>query len=261
MPEFQALQTPIAFLPDASLSLQELLTALRRKLRLLPLLREALAEKVILQAAHQAGLSVSRDELQQAANRFRTRHGLTSVDQMQKWLLEQGLTALDFEDSLRQELLLGKFRDHLVQGRLNDQFTAHRDRYARARLRQLIVPSEGAARELLSQMRDEGRDFVELARSHSLDPASRATGGDLGIVARWQLLPAVAGAVFAASPGSVVGPLAIPQGFALLLVEELLPAQLDEAATAHLRRELFDSWLHERLSNIRFDLAVHTGAS
>ena len=64
-----------------SLSLHDFLISLKRRGRLPSLLREALAEKLVLEAARQASLAVSGAELQQAADRFRYRQGLTSADQ------------------------------------------------------------------------------------------------------------------------------------------------------------------------------------
>lgn len=104
-------------------------------------------------------------------------------------------------------------------------------------------------------MADEGRDFADLARAHSLDPASRPTGGSFGAVLRPALPAAVAERVFAARPGDVVGPVATERGFALFLVEELLPADLDEETAAVIRQEVFDAWLAEQFRDVRIDLS------
>jgi len=52
----------------------------------------------------------------------------------------------------------------------------------RVRVRQLAVPSEQQARQLLKQLL-EGVDFAPLAKTHSID-ANAATGGELGWVVR-----------------------------------------------------------------------------
>jgi hypothetical protein len=75
-----------ASLVDVSLSLGDWLTHLRRRGQLLPLLRETVVQQFLLSRAAQAGLAVAADELQQAADAFRCRQGLTSAEQFRAWL-------------------------------------------------------------------------------------------------------------------------------------------------------------------------------
>jgi len=118
-----------------------------------------------------------------------------------------------------------------------------------------VVAFEGTARELFAQAHEECQDFAELARKHSLHGPSRLAGGSVGVVARYALPPDVADAVFAARPGHVVGPLPGPDGFRLLLVEELLPPELDDETQSVIRQELFGAWLKDRLRDVRIDLS------
>jgi putative peptide maturation system protein len=249
------LQATIASAGAVRITPRDFLLSLRRQARLRPLLLDAVAARVVHAAAWDQGLTVGDAELQVAADAFRRRHGLASAADTGAWLARQGLTGDDFERSLEADLLAAKFRDHLTRDRLPGHFAAHRDHYARARLRQIIVASEGTARELLARVADEGRDFAELARAHSLDDASRPTGGSLGAVPRLALPASAAEAIFSAKPGAVVGPVATDRGYGLFLVEELLPAELDEETAALIRRELFDAWLAEQLRDVRIDLS------
>jgi parvulin-like peptidyl-prolyl isomerase len=69
------------------------------------------------------------------------------------------------------------------------------------------------------------------------------------------LLPPLAEALKDARSGDVVGPVAVPAGFFLLLVEEVRPAEPDEATSAHVRQELSAAWLAEQAHAIRLDLS------
>jgi parvulin-like peptidyl-prolyl isomerase len=238
-----------------SLSLRDWLLSLKRRGRLLPLLRQGAVDHLVARRAAEAGLTVTDAELQAAADAFRRRHGLVSAADTGAWLARQGLTVDDFERSLEADLLAVKFRDHLTRDCLPGHFAAHRDRYARARLRQIVVASEEVARELLSQITDEGRDFAELARAHSRHGPSRPAGGSLGLVPRFAVPAAAAEAIFAARPGAVVGPVAGAEGFHLLLVEDLREPALDEPTAAVIRQELFDAWLRDQLQDMRIDLS------
>lgn len=246
---------PLATAGDLALTAAELVGFLHRRRLLSSVALAALAEKAIRSAAEQANLRIPDDELQHAANRFRQRHGLTTASQTHDWLAEEGLSLEEFEDSLEQPLLRNKLLHHLTDDRLTTHFTTYSDSYARTQLSQIVVASEDAARELLCQLHHDGRDFEELARAHSLEPHARATGGSLGIVRRPQLHPAVATAVFAATPGEVVGPVATDRGVHLIRVEAILPAELDDVTASLIRQELFDGWLKEQLQGIEIDLS------
>jgi parvulin-like peptidyl-prolyl isomerase len=247
--------TPAGTLAGVSLSPHDLLVRLHRQRRLVPLLREAVAEEFLLLQVKQAGLTVSDEDLQQAADRFRHRHGLTGAEQTRQWLAREGRSVEDFEATLERDLLVAKFKQHLTQPRVAEHFAAHQGCYARAQLRQIVVASEELARELLAQITDEGRDFAELARAHSLHGSSRQAGGSLGRVPRYALPAAAAEAVFAARAGAVVGPVAGEQGFHLFLVEAVEEPTLDETTAAVIRQELFDAWLKDQLKDMQIDLS------
>lgn len=246
------LDVPVATLSDATLTLGGLLASLWRTLRLRPIVREVLAVTVVVRAARDAGLAVTADELQQAANRYRLRNGLRSAAATDAWLRDNGLTTAELQLALEEQLLAAKFQDHLLATRGEGHFADHAPRYQRVRLRVLAVPSEEAAREMLAQLAD-GADFAALAREHSRH-ASRDQGGDLGVVHRGRLETALADLVFAAEAGRVVGPVAQPAGSCLFLVEEVLPAERDAATDALIRADLYAAWLSEQLKDRRLDL-------
>src|SRR5262245_18041681 len=87
-----------------SISLQDLLIRMRQRGTLQPALREAMLEQVVLHSANQAGINVTTQELQQAADAFRQVNGLTSAEQTIKWLSEGQRTIQDFEAVLERDL-------------------------------------------------------------------------------------------------------------------------------------------------------------
>src|SRR5438105_2378096 len=56
-----------------------------------------------------------------------------------------------------------------------------------------------------------------------------------------------------AGAGELVGPVATAEGFALVVVEERRPAELDGATRQALQDELFDAWLAGRMNQATFD--------
>src|SRR4051812_5021965 len=98
------LDTTIASLPGARLSLGGLLKRLHAQGRLGLLVREALAEQLVQEQARLVGLSVTAEELQAAADSFRRAHALHTAAAMRAWLDGRGLTADDFEAGLEERL-------------------------------------------------------------------------------------------------------------------------------------------------------------
>jgi hypothetical protein len=112
-----------------------------------------------------------------------------------------------------------------------------------------LVGRDDLARELASQVRDEGRDLEEVARAHGL-PVARH------LLLRKDLGGPLAGPLASAGAGELVGPVATPQGFVLAVVEERLPAELDGATRQAIQDELFDDWLAGRMNQATFDLRM-----
>lgn len=225
-----------------TLTADDFLQSLHLQRRLPALLLDALSEKIILTEAEKAGLTVSDDELQQAADDFRHRHGLGRAAAMHQWLAEQSLTPAHFQMALERELLTDKFITHVTKDGIERHFDSKRSEYDRLRLRLILVAREDLARELLAQIQEEGADFAELATEHSAHE-SRRDGGLFGTVARRELAQPVAKALADAQTGDVVGPVAMADGFQLFLVEALVPAELNATVRRQIRDELFDLWL------------------
>src|SRR5262245_45321318 len=111
----------LATLDGQTIQDSDLLRSLHRRQLLQPLLRQYAVERAMLQQAAQAGLTVTAAELQQAADRFRARHGLHRAQDTQAWLDREGFSAQDFTAHLEEQLLLHKVGDHLAATHLQER--------------------------------------------------------------------------------------------------------------------------------------------
>ncbi len=82
--------------------------------------------------------------------------------------------------------------------------------------------------------------FAETARSRSEDEASKASGGDLGVIHRGDahLDPAFLEAAFRAEPGKLAGPVRLKAGAAMILVRERVAPPGETVLLERLRAEL-----------------------
>lgn len=86
----------------------------------------------------------------------------------------------------------------------------------RAHARHILVKTEKECLALKRQIED-GSDFGDLAKQHSLCPSGRQ-GGDLGSFGKGDMVPEFDKVVFTADPMTVQGPVKTQFGFHLLQV-------------------------------------------
>lgn len=251
----QAIPSPAAVqVGDLTLSVNEFLKDLHIRGQLRALLEQAAVPRYLAAQMVGQGLTISTEELQSAADTFRRLCGLNSAERMWAWLKEKGLSLDDFEASLERKLAIQKLKTRFTNDQIAERFQARQADYARAQLRQIVVQQEDLAKELLSQVLDEGREFAALAAMHSTH-ASAPHGGALKTVFRAEL-PVVGDAVFSAAEGATLGPIATSDGFSLIRVERLLPPTLDEPTHSLIRDQLFQEWVASLLAEhpLRFPL-------
>ncbi|MHB1425748.1 MAG: peptidylprolyl isomerase [Gemmataceae bacterium] len=244
-----ALDTVIASLAGSRLTLGSLLKRLRAQARLGPLAREALVRQYILDQAREAGLSITTEELQQAANAYRRRIGLNTAADTHAWLTHHGLSPDDFESGLEEDLLAATFRQQRSAAEVEVYFSSHQADYERLHLGLLVVERDELAQELAIQVRDEGRDLDAVAQEHGLPVIHRQ-------VFRKELAEALAAALASAKDGEMVGPIATPQGFVLVQIKARRESVLDPAIRQAIEQELFEKWLADRTKEATFDFAL-----
>jgi peptidyl-prolyl cis-trans isomerase D len=79
------------------------------------------------------------------------------------------------------------------------------------------------AEDILAEVRGGG-DFAAIAKKHSEDKATAAAGGDLGVVPRGKLAPALEAAAWALEAGQVSDLVETPDGFDVVKLDERLDA-------------------------------------
>jgi peptidyl-prolyl cis-trans isomerase C len=93
------------------------------------------------------------------------------------------------------------------------------------RLSNIVVPTQDQANDILNQLRG-GAAFADLARTQSLDAATKAAGGDFGqTVTADKLQAPYAQAAFAAPKGQPFGPVQTAQGWNVGLVTDIIPGK------------------------------------
>ncbi len=207
----------------------------------------------IKKAAEEANISVSDDELQRVVDDKRYRLGLESADDTYQWLDEKSLTVEDLEHYCEFLILRDKFKHQLTEGKTEEYFAKNKLSFEKAEVSQILVSDHSTAKELLTQVRDEGADFELLAYKYSLDQKSGCRGGYLGSVGHNSLKPEWEAAIFGARAGEVIGPFESDEGFHLIRVHSVQRPELEEVGEDMVREMMLSEWLEQGRTGAKID--------
>jgi parvulin-like peptidyl-prolyl isomerase len=252
----------------------------RKKQAKAGLVDEIIDELLIKDRADRLGVTISDQEIGEAITRLKQQYNITTDEQFENSLKSSGMTRADMEARLRDTLITNKVfarelrnRGDLEDRELRERYNREKERYRlpeRARLREIVIlrPSNTAevagaqkkADEVATQLRG-GADFAKTATTVS-ESGTKEKGGDLGEVARGELLPDLDNAVFNATAGAVIGPIETRSGWHILKVEQRLPSEVPafESIKDRLRRdaseETFQRDLKAYLERLRKDAFI-----
>ena len=118
-------------------------------------------------------------------------------------------------------------------------YDSHRDEFARACVRHILVPEQAKADELRGRL-VAGEDFATVARAESKDTESAARGGELGcdITRDTQFVPEFLLAAFAQPVGEVGQPVKTQFGFHIIKVDSRDVPPFDDKVSAQVRQKL-----------------------
>src|SRR5258705_9681160 len=198
---------------------------------------------LIRRAALDASIEVTDEEIQQAADSFRTKRDLYDEKRTARWLARHSLSHAEWEATLEDEIIRLKLRDVLTTGSVERYFSEQRLSFDTATISRIVVKEENVAKELRAQIVEDDADFYSLARKHSIDLLTRPAGGYAGLVRRTEMEPTMEAAVFGARPGKTVGPIKTYAGWQLVKVEEIHLATIDDSLRETIKSLLFEDWL------------------
>ena len=228
-------------------------------------LRRLIEQRLMLQEAKKAAITVTSEEIATQIDALRARLG--TEEAFQRFLTEAGMSAEQLKERIRDQLMVKQLIDTKVRTGITvslqevAQELAEHPELAkpgdRVRALHILVRvnanrPEERARAMITRVRRQlvdGADFASLAKQFSEDPYAER-GGQMGWVAQGDLLPELDAALFGLQPGTMSDPIQTRLGFHLLKVEERREASglsLMEANRA----------IYERLYQQKFQQAMN----
>jgi peptidyl-prolyl cis-trans isomerase D len=130
-------------------------------------------------------------------------------------------------------------REPVAEADLKAAYEARASQYRvdeQRRASHILVKTEEEAARLAAESRSNPGRFAELARKHSQDPGSAASGGDLGLFGRGMMVPAFEEAAFRMREGEISAPVKSEFGWHVIRVTGVQPAKV--RPLAEVRAEL-----------------------
>ncbi|MFQ5450120.1 MAG: peptidylprolyl isomerase [Nitrospinaceae bacterium] len=156
-------------------------------------LNEIIQNTLFRQEAAKKGIAVTRKEFDEALEKAKSGY---VEDSFQKYLEIEGISRREWENRLKNNLLIKKLIDTIVNSKVSvsepellQYFSAHEEEFHKGkqvRALHIMVETEEEALRIKKQLESNQADFSELARKYSLGPEG-AEGGDLGYFEEGQM--------------------------------------------------------------------------
>lgn len=248
--------------------------------------REQLIERKLLdQKSRELDIRVSDEEVRQAIDDVRKQNRIPSQEAMTAALAAQGLTYEQYRLQMKEQLeklrlvsMEVRSRVQVGETEMREYFEANRGRYSEeetftARHIFFRISDKAPADEIkrtmstallvLSEARG-GKDFAELARSYSEDPAARKDGGLLGTFRKGDMMPELEQAIQEMKPGDVSELVHTQAGFHIIKLEErtagrikpfeTVKGEIEETLYRKKSEERFSQWAKELRSRASIEL-------
>lgn len=209
------------------------------------LVNELVSELLLRDRADRLGIGVTEAETKQAIDRLKNQYGISSDQQFEESLKSSGMTRPEMEARLRESIMTQKLfsrelrsRAEMTDAELRERYNREKESFRlpeRAHLREIVIlrPEDPAkvdeartrANEVAEAARKAGTDFGTLASTMS-EASTKDKQGDMGEVAKGDLVADIDKAVFNATAGSVIGPIEGRAAWHIIKVEQRLPSEV-----------------------------------
>jgi parvulin-like peptidyl-prolyl isomerase len=238
--------TKVLQIRNQTITSEKVITLLANYQMLPQFLRQVITDQAI------ASFHCTPDEKINACQQFYETHQITSESERQELQDIYEMTLEELEALAMREQKIEKFKRATWERRLESYFLSRKSSLDKVIYSLVQTESMGVASELYFRLQEGEESFSELAREHSQGSEAQ-TGGLIGPVELGKISSSLAQMLYASQPGQLLTPARFGEWVVIVRLENLIPAQLDEAMRQRLLNELFESWLQEELVKVTSD--------
>lgn len=228
------------------------------------LLANLIDNQLLIQRAHDLGLSAETQTILQL-DKVRKDNHLATMEDLQKAVEAQGESYQDYEQSVRNGILMNMVIEQDVAPRISaptpqqiaTYYNAHKAQFVmpdEVRLSEIFIKTDGqpaSEQKRLQELADQvqqraakGEDFSKLAQRYSNAP-SASSGGDIGFEKKDQLEASLAKVLFSLPINGVTPVEKIPTGYLILQVTDVHHAGQETLSEA--RQEISQDLYNQKL--------------
>jgi len=239
-------------------------------------LDQLIEKKLIEQKVHELNIKIGDDEIRQAIEDVKRQNKIPTQQAFESALAGQGLTFDQYRAQLQEQLERLRLVSMEVRSKIQVGDSEMRE-YYEANLAKYTEEESFHARHIFFRTSEKspaeeikramttalmvlaeaksGKDFAELAKSYSEDPAARKDGGDLGVFKKGDMLPELEQTILALKPGEVSELVSTPAGFHIIKLEERIQGktkpfesvkvEIEDAVYRKKSEERFSLWAKE----------------
>ena len=240
-------------------------------------LDEMIQEKLLEEKAKELDVAATDAEVEEAVERVKRQYNLATDAEFDAALAQSKMTRDDLRKQLRQTITMQKVVGREVTGKITMNDDVLRLEYERRKDELYKVPEQAHVFEIVLRFSSEdaagrqaavarieearakiaaGMPFSDAAKQYS-EGNARDRGGDLGTVAKGELLPALDSVVFADPPQEYPAPVLLPGSVHLFHVAERKPAGYKPFAEVRgdlqkrMSENIYDKHLTEYVEKLR----------
>jgi parvulin-like peptidyl-prolyl isomerase len=222
------------------------------------ILQESIDDMLLVQRAQDTGLKMP--PVDQYIEDIKKENKITSEEQFQEQLAREGMTLDELKRNMGRNILRRQILGRDLESKVmvtdteaKADYEARKQEFsqpATVQLREILVKgddAQGRAVELAAKAR-AGEDFGGLAKEYSA-ASSKASGGELGKLARGDMNPDLEKAAFSLPAGAVSDPIPSGDGYRILKIEAKTDASVtpfDEVKDA-IRKNLGEQRMNKEL--------------
>jgi foldase protein PrsA len=160
---------------------------------------------IIMQACQQYGVEVTEAEVDAEIVKISKKFGLDTQQWLQMLQAERGVTIPQYKrDIIWPMLALRKLAGENIQLKQDDMQKAFQRNYGpRVKAKAIVLDNPRRATEVWEKARQNPDDFGRLARTHSIDPASRPLDGAIPPIRMYGGAPELEKVAFKLKPGEI----------------------------------------------------------
>lgn len=211
-----------------------------------PLLPQPLRESLIKGAI--APFNCTEEEVRKACQLFYHRNNLNSEGELQAWLKRCGMSQEQLGEKVTRRIRLEKFKQATWGHQVEYYFHQRKRELDQVVYSCLRTKEFSVALELYLSIKKGEQIFAELARAFSQGSEAKLDGL-MGPVELGTLSPNLAGLLRSSQSSQLWSPQPSGDGYIIVRLEKLIPAQLNEWMRQRLLNELFDRWLQEQYNS------------